>query len=300
MGDFSFLANIYSKLPAKNLDKEVASADSFPEIKTFFSSQDFIEQMLSGINFWGKEKYSDILALTRQVGIPFAEPLIMRLAEEQSISLRRTYLDFLLALGENARDAVIANLTDRRWFVVRNLIIVLRNLNDQSVVNHILSLAEHLHTRVRQEVVKTLQHFNDPEADRLLLHAMDHSDKELRLSAVQLAENSRSPDVFNRLLGFLKKRAMTSSDFELKIAVIRTLAKMKNIDAIPELMRLMRGKNFLHPILFNCLKEEVVRSLGYYPPEKITTILEQIAQSHKGVLQKAAQDTLRTVRAQNR
>jgi HEAT repeat protein len=240
-----------------------------------------VNGVLNGLQSWGKEKYPDIQKLVQKVGQPFAEPVLDRLAEEPSRSIRRFYLDLLLEMGAVVRDVALSRLRDKRWYFVRNLTLILRHLDDPSILPAIKRILGHRHPRVREEVFRTLSHFRDPDADRMVLADLSSQEKEVQRSAVHLAEDSRSPEVLNKLLEFLNRRSVFGADFDLKIEVIRTLAKIGNPESLPHLERLLRWKNFLHRQAMNRLKAEAIISLEFYPTKEATLFLERVSRDRK-------------------
>lgn len=71
---------------------------------------------------------------------------------------------------------------------------------------------------------------------------MNGSDRELQFNAIQLVEKSKSPEVIERLLALMNRRGNTNADFEIKSAVVRILAQIRNSKALPVLMRLIRSR----------------------------------------------------------
>lgn len=202
MGDFSFLARIYDQLD----DVESGGGHIFrscsPELLRSFTGVGFIEKILNCLNSWGKEKHPEIRNLICRIGSPFIEPLLERLAEEQNMSLRRSYIDCLMDQGDKFLEAVISRLGDKRWYFVRNLVVILRELDDPSVLKYIRRLCNDPHPKIRREVIRTFQHFSHPEADRFLIQDMNSSDRELQFNAIRLAEKSRSPEAFKGFLHY--------------------------------------------------------------------------------------------------
>ena len=290
-GDFSFLAEIFNHL--HSLEQL-----HFQALYDYFTGQYFLDKVLDCLETWDKTKQPDICFLVLQIGKPFVEPLLDRLSEEKNISLRRSYLDCLLALGDKVRGSAIERLTDSRWYFVRNLIIILRELNDLSVLAYIRKIRDHRHPRVRQEVIKTFQLFNHSEADRLLLQDMQSSERELLLNAIQLAEKSRNKEVFSKLLSFLTKGGFTNSDFEIKSAVVRTLAQIKNDQALPSLMRYVRSKHLFLPNSHNRLKVEIIKSFQQYKAESVRPLLDELAISDQDELVLLAKETLYTIQGE--
>lgn len=289
MGDFTALARIHDRL----VSQDSATGQSAPlrdKVLTAFAMHEFVEEVINALGFWGKGKYPEITALIGKVGAPFTGPLLNRLAEEQSMSLRHCYMDLLLGMGPAGRDAALARLRDSRWYFIRNLVIILRRFNEPAVVHQLHRLTRHPHPRVRQEVLRTLLHFHDPEADRLLLQEMAGNDHERLLTAVQLAEKSRGPEVFHKLLELLHKGGLTDFDFELKSAVVHSLGEIGDPAALPELGRLFQAKSLLRPKMQHRLKAEIVRYMERYPADAVNGLLATLArESQDEVAQMAAE-----------
>ena len=292
MGDFASLSAIHDRLGMTKPRSAGGDDSGYNRIAETYALPEFLEEVLNGLTFWGKAKYGDIRTLIGKVGAPFAAPLLNRLADEPNISMRRCYMECLTEIGEAIRDEALARLRDSRWYFVRNLVTLLRGLDDPSIPAHIRPLTRHPHAKVRQEAFKTLMHFNDPEAERLLLLDMSGNDWETCLDAIKLAEKSRSPEIFERLLDFLNKGSITHISLDIKTAAVQTLAEIGNPDALPALEKLYRSRNLLHPRKHGRLKQEIVRSLGRYPASSASGPLQAIARSSRGKLAKAATEIL--------
>lgn len=292
-GDFSSLVEVHAKLSNElNL-----TSDMIQKLEEIFSRPEFVTEVLDGLHVWGKEKYQQISTLIIQVGAPFAVPLVERLATESSMSLRRYYMARLVELGDASYAAIIPRLRDNRWFLVRNLVIVLRELNLPASVSPIKPLLQHDDQRVRQEVLKTLLFYRDPLANDHIRQELQEKNRERLLNAVILAEQSRSQEILDDLLYLLRQKDWQGKSYELKTAIVKTLGEIGNEKALPILVRLLHSVNILHPRLHSQLKESIVRSFAKYPPEIATTPLEKLANSRKRNLAKLAQAGLKTVRS---
>jgi HEAT repeat protein len=288
MGDFVSLANIHGRLTDLQHESdsdETARPDSVLET---FMQPEFVSEVIRGLTVWGKPKFDDIQQLILKVGEPFVEPLLDELAEEQSMSLRRFYMQRLQELGAVALEAALSRLRDSRWYFVRNLLVLLRTFDDPSVVRHISRLHQHPHPKVRQEVLRTLLHFQDPEADRILYTYLRHKDREQRLTGIRLAAQSRNPGVLQLLLEFLDKGGITDYDYELKSAVVKTLGEMGNVESLQELIKLLRSRKLLHGQKHDRLKIDVVNSLIHYPPAWVGFLLDQLTREDNREIARAA------------
>jgi hypothetical protein len=260
----------------------------------FFSGRQFLEEVLNGLNTWGKTKFEDVRLIITEIGEPFTEVLLDRLAEEESMSLRRFLIERLQERGNLAADSVIRRFSDNRWYFLRNLIMIIRAVGDDSHIDNLRPLARHPNLRVRQETLKTLLHFHDPVAEQQILQDMENKDHEVRINAIRLSDKSNSQRVFDRLLSFLARPGFSARECELKCAAVQTLAEFGRSDALPLLTRILESRNLFHPVSLNRLKMEIIRSIERYPSEAAQTILRKIAE-RQDRLAEQAQQSLRSI-----
>jgi hypothetical protein len=296
IGDFPSLMNILDNFASESPGMEETVLLMRREILAGFADRDFMDKVLDGLMIWGKGKFGDIRTLIIKVGVPFVEPLLLRLAEAQEISLRRFYLECLREMGRPARDAAVGQLQDGRWFYVRNLLVLLRTLNDPEILNHVRRLMTHPHPKVRDEAIRTSLHFHDPAADIFLLKELNSNDRERQLNAVQFGETSRNPEVFKKLLALLHHTGLTDYGFTLKSAVVHTLGMIGNVEALPYLVKILESGSVLHPLVHNRLKTEIVRSLEHYPPQWVRPLLEKLAGSGRQEITRQAAETLKNLK----
>ena len=277
VGDFQALTNLHDQLIGCEQSPPDIPHSPLKKALTVFETPEFMDGVLKGVHTWGKEKYPHIEKLAKQIGNPLIDPILGYLAEEASLSIRRFYIDLLIKMGDGVRNAALSRLRDKRWYFVRNLILVLRHLDDPSILPALKKMRGHQHPRVREEVFKTLSYFQDPDAEQMLLEDLSSQEREVQRSAVQLAEDSRGPEVFNRLLELLNRGGIFGADFDLKIEIIRTLAKIGNPESLPHLERLLRSRNFLHRQSTNRLKAEAIGSLEFSPAKEAIPFLEKFS-----------------------
>jgi len=293
-GDFEALLVTHERLSRHFDESEPFSVPLARETLAAFQAPEFISETLLAIHFWGKEKYEAIRLLIGQIGKPFIEPLLDELASEGNMALRQYYLKILGDLGPTVRDAAIARLQDQRWYVVRNLLILLRSLKDPAVLKPIGHLFSHPHPQVQLEVMKTYLHFGDPRATRYLLKELESSDLKRRHNAVLLARRCHDRQIIHRILDLLED-GISERDFELKRAAVKTLAEIGDPVALPRLEGLLEKKSLLHPILYRRLKLEIVRSLPAYPAASTGRLLQRLAVSGQSELAAAALAQQRTL-----
>jgi len=292
VGDFTALGAVCAHLPPTG---EAAATPLQRRIQAMVEAPGFLASLLDAPRVWGKGRFDDIRAVIVRIGPPCVAPLLDRLAEEESMSLRRYYMACLLCLGGAARDEAVARLGDGRWFYLRNLVALLRELNDPAAVRPLRRLLNHPHPRVRQETLRTLVHFRDPDGERMLLRELDSGDRETVLTAIQLADRSPSPRVRERLLWLLRKGGITGPDLEVRCAAVRALAEAGDPAALPELARQLRSRSILRTASLARLKAEIVRTLPRYPMADALPLIREAVASGVPEVEQAARETLRAM-----
>ena len=258
------------------------------------SKRDCLEEILTGLNVWGKPRYDQIRNLIWKIGIPFIEPLLDHLAEEASLSLRRFLMERLVEFGPAIHEPILARLHDQRWYFLRNLIILLKDVHNPESLLALRPLTRHAHPRVRQEAFKTLLACRDGFAEQLLLRDLESINRETKLAAIHLVEVTKAPPAFNHLLLMLGQGGLSAPEVDIKCAVVKALGEFGRDDALPELTRILFSRNLLHPKLLSKLKLEIVTSLERYPLGAVQRLLLKAAEGFDEVSRKA-DDVLRSM-----
>lgn len=287
-GDFITLISVYNHLSRyfNQIDPQLESTDK--RVLSIYTSDEFIDHVLDGLDTWGKSKYPAIMELIKRVGPAFTEPLLQRLADEPSMSRRRLFMECLQLIGRVAREPIIAHLHDKRWFFVRNLVILLRMMNDPAVLKYMGHLVGYPNSNVQFEVMRTFLHFNDPRADRYLIKKLESYDPRVLINVTRLAANSRNPEVAKKLSEILNRKLLKESDENIKSAVIKSLAEMSLPDAFPELELFLLSRGLLQTIQGNSLKIEAVRSLLRYSDPAVADLAERVSRKSSGELAQVA------------
>jgi HEAT repeat protein len=279
IGDFHAVSHIYETVARKTIlpgDGKDMTPNGILEV---FSDDDFVGDVLDAPAQWGKEKDFYIVELIKRAGSPFVEPLLDRLASEEDRTLRYFYLDLLGELGTMVREPAMIRLKDNRWFFVRNLIILLKNLNDPTVLPSLHSLLDHPHPRVRLELMQTLIKFNDPIAERIILQEMDSPDMGRCLKAIALAGMTHNRLVSQKLLEFLKQRGLGKTILPIKKASVHALGEIGDPSVLPALQDILKTRTFFRRHAASNLKLEIIKSLQKYPAGEASLILKSVANS---------------------
>lgn len=267
-GDFDFLLRLHKGAHSEK------SWSGIIELQQTLVGKQFLRETLASLEAWGKDKFPVVTELIRKVGPPFIEPLLDQLGREKRMSLRRFYMLRLAELGGQIREPILARLGDGRWYFVRNLIVLLRDLKDPVTLHALRTMVNHPHPQVRLEVAKTLEQFNDPAIARFILHELAGGDRERIQTGLAFAERHCSSELLPGLLVLLERKDTSDLGWQQKLTAVRLLARIASTEALPVLEAILTSRNLLHARALNRLKEAIIRSLADYPRAATQPILD--------------------------
>ncbi len=291
-GDFQALSEIHIHLLRLREVPTPSFETAVHKSLDIFAGEIFTSQVLDGLDEWGKDQYPAIRELISRVGIPFVDPLLDRLAEEPLIARRRLYMECLKCIGLPACGFIVGRLSDTRWYVVRNLVILLREIDNPEILRPLGRLFTHPHPKVQYEVIRTCLHYNDPRANRYLLHELDKTDPGFLAGVVRLAAGSRSPEVGVKLAGLLNSRGNSEPELVLKGIVVSSLAEMGCVQALPMLAQFMESRTLFMSRALQRLKLEAIASLERFNSPDAADIAIRLQQKSSGEIAVAAERVL--------
>jgi HEAT repeat protein len=201
-------------------------------------------------------------------------------------------MDRLVEMGPMIKVPITNRLYDDRWFVLRNLIILLRSLNDPDVIPLVRPLSRHSNNRVRQEALATLVMFKDPASEKQILRDLDSKDREVQLAAIALSEKSHFPDVHKKLIEILSSSGLGQIEYELKSAVVKTLGELRRNESLTEFAKILGSSSLFNSKLLNRLKIDIIRVMERYPYQMVAPLLERLSSGRDDVARQA-QDSIK-------
>ena len=290
LGDYGQVLKILSQAADPRLPQLLRNT-----MRDAFCRREFLDEILSGLTVWGKPKYDQVALLIQVLGRAFIEPLLDRMAEEENMSLRRFMMDRVQSFGEVARPYLLARLSDNRWYVLRNIIVMLRALGPVQENELVRPLLRHANQKVRVEALKLLIQSGDPVAQRQVLRDLDSSDRETQLIAINMVDRNSPPEIMRKLLALVTGGGYTAVECELKSAAIQALGEIGKPEILPDLVKVLTSRSLLAFKALNRLKIDIIRSLDRYPAKAVVPMLERIADGNDELARQAA-ETLRILR----
>lgn len=234
---------------------------------------DIVQSLIDSLGNAPPEKAAVIHRLIDGLGAAATRNLLLALSEEENRSRRRRVFDLICSLGPRIVPEVTGFLGDDRWYVVRNMVLLLRTVNDRTSLPAIRTIAQHPDLRVRLEAIKTLLAFDASVPRTLLEEAINDRDPKMAETAIALVGNYGIKEAVDPLLQILARRDFFGSRRPLRILAIKALGELAVPAALPKMEHLF-STSFL-PWPNRSERKAAFESLAAYPQDARAPFVER-------------------------
>ena len=197
------------------------------------------------------------------LGATAVRNLIVLLVEETNRSRRRYAFDLLAALGPAVIPHATHYLADPRWYVVRNMIALLRAVGDRASLETVRRCADAEDARVRLEALRSLLAFEAPGALERLRQALNDPTPAAAIAAIALAAQHGSAEMIAPLLDLLAGWDPWRRRQTVRLEALRALGRLGAPVALPHLHRFLRSWSL--PPVSREERRTAFRALEGYP-----------------------------------
>lgn len=177
----------------------------------------------------------DMRALLSPLGGAAVETLLDVLAEEDNRSRRATLISLLSDLAGDHHALLAERMADPRWYVVRNLVIILRQSAAGAVIVPLLrQAARHPHPQVRKEVVRAFVSAAGQDSVQYLRPMSNDVDEGVRSQVLSALGSLKTPSAAAELTRIVK----TSKDLDLRKRALDELGRAPSAAGITVLQGL--------------------------------------------------------------
>jgi HEAT repeat protein len=180
--------------------------------------------------------------LVRLLGPGAIRSLLQVLVQEKVRVRRRRIFDLLTALGADVVPEATQWLMDPNWYVVRNIIALLRTVGDRSSLPTVRRLTGHADLRVRLEALRSLLDLDPASGHDYLVSAIADPDPRAATAAVELAGQRGGPAMVEPLLDVLRPWDVRGRRRVVRLAALQALGRVGRPEALPRLARFFRER----------------------------------------------------------
>lgn len=225
--------------------------------------------------------YEEFIGYLDRNAVP---PLIHYLGEMKTVSARKHIIDGLIVLGRKDIQLIAKGLEDERWYLVRNIIHILRKIGDKRATEYLLRTVRHSDIRVRKEGIKALGELGGHDVIQTLRECLEDEDGEVRITAAK-AFGSIGTEVAKKIvLDKLSNKNFKDKEFDEKKAFYEVLSRWKDQAVFDFLIMNLKKKTF-----FGKAKNEEIRacaafSLGLLGRKEALPELQSLRESGSDLL----------------
>ncbi len=156
--------------------------------------------------------------LVPRMGSAAIGPLLDTLSEVESVNARRALMDRVVKLGPDVGVGAVERLADERWFVKRNMLKIIADLELAPPGFSAADYFQHEDARVRREALRLL--LRDPaQRERAILRALGDPDERTVRAALAAAQQSCPPTA----VPLIASRAISGTSLDQRQTAIRVL-----------------------------------------------------------------------------
>jgi HEAT repeat protein len=152
---------------------------------------------------WETGIYTDVRAAIIRYGKNAVQEALQTLKEAEDLSFRMKLVDIIKNIGAEAIETLLNNLDAPEWFLRRNVLAILGDIGDKSVLPRIAPMAYDAEDRVRIELVRVYEKMEFQEG---LLQALNDVSMEVKAEALRGLKKSLPDEKLPELLSLFKEK----------------------------------------------------------------------------------------------
>lgn len=272
-GRFYEISEIYSTISSHSHAGKF-NDDASGVLADYFHSENFLSGLIEALKLWGRSEREGALRLAKMNKCHLMGRLLDALSEETDSSIRKFLLYVLSSFGDEIFPEVIKRLNDPRWYVVRNMMYLIREAGGIKYVTYVRRFARDKDEKICFEALKTLVHFKTSDSLSYIKFHLNGDDPELRSRVISLVGTYRCEDAVPYLLQLLEKKDIFGSGSGDKVSIIRALGKIGDPRAVSVLTKIYHSSAILFKAELDQLRVEIFKNTENYPRDSVNHLLE--------------------------
>lgn len=220
---------------------------------------------------------------------------IRLLDELQNMHARRNIIDALTYLGPKDIQTLFKGLHHPRWYVVRNIIYILRRIGEAKAIEPVRKTMKHEDYRVRREAVKALGALGKDNVLGSIQEGLDDEVIKVRKASLTAIGNIRTGSAKKIIMDQISKSTFANKDFNEKKEYFAVLARWNDASVFDFCTRIITKKSFWQKSKHYEIKACAAYGLGLLGDKKGLPILNRFTASKNGVLQRYSVEAIRRI-----
>ena len=211
------------------------------EIKNFIKPEVFAG-LLQSLRTEGDERVGDLLGQLRELAGSEGIPLLLDLLEvEENLSVRKRLLQWIIQCGPAVIPMAVQRLKNPKWYVVRNMLVLLKDLGAKEALPDILRSLQQDSSKLRMAALQAIESLGKGTDifNRAISMALRDTDPAVFRKAVSMILSQPDDRSMEMITSRLRFAGEISADNQL-ITVLEMIRKSRVKKLIPDLLKLRR------------------------------------------------------------
>ncbi len=213
------------------------------------------------------------------------------LGQLETAAARYRVIECLIPMSSEHIDLLSPFLRDPRWYLVRNVALILGEIGNAEAVDSLRGAMRHQEPRVRKEVLKAVGQLGGYKARGILAHALKDRDPALRTWAARNLANL-GVDGAAPLREILEEKDFARRGIEEQRAFYEAYAYAAREEAVAYLASLLEPRGLFRARLADHLRAALLQALGWAGGPVAESILETHRNDRSPELRSAAETGL--------
>jgi hypothetical protein len=206
-------------------------------------------------------------------------PLLQALAEEEDLLVRKAIVEIVTRIGRIAVPTILENLTDSRWYMVRNMITVLGTLGMPDLAPHVAATLSHPDLRVKKEAIKALSRIPHPSSVTALCELCFFPEETVALAATAALSSKKETDAVVALYRRAAAKLILYPNYRLAHEAIDSLRVIGTEESVTALEEILALRALWSTKKFRAMKFHALRSISKIRGERSEEVLERARRS---------------------
>jgi hypothetical protein len=235
-----------------------------------------LASLVDSFRIIGGQHREDAMALCTFCGNRIVPPLMDALTQENSRRSRKFLLDLVIHIADAAVPEAIQRLDDKRWFVKRNMLLIISESSSREALPAVRPYCYHDNLKLSFHAVKYLLKADERYGIEVLRRYLRSGTGDKMEMALNIAGVFGVKAIVPELIALLGKTAKRGSDWEQRIPMVKALGQIGDPRALSAFKNILEAKSLFFRTHLRKLKEEVFATLKNYPPEEVRMVIGTI------------------------
>jgi hypothetical protein len=294
--DWDGAARILNTLAEEPEPHPPAIADAVSRLSSAFADPEALALMEAVLESGDPAHHGVARSLMARLPTSCVDPLCGILGRLENRPARHLLCEVLAARPAGEFPLIARWLSDERWYLVRNIVVILGAMKDRRAAPLLRPVLTHPDFRVRREAYRAYAQLGGSEALNYLARALDDPDSRARLAAA-VALAARGESGAGPLLAVTRRRDFERRAVDERAGIFEALGMTGARALVPYLERLLHTRSIFHRAAQDATACHAALALGRLGGADAVAALEAGARTGPDAVRRACRVALARLRA---